>query len=112
MPTFRKYIPKSEKELHTIIEKDLDSLEEGLELLKYEMGLGTGIPDFLCVDSGGRLVIIEVKLHEDEYALFQALKYYNEIDKHRYVIAQMFPDKKINANEHPRIIFDSGEFLR
>ena len=96
MATFKKYKPKSEKELHHIIEKELDSLEEGLELLKYEMGTGTSIPDFLCVDSGGRIVIIEVKLHEDEYVLFQALKYYNEIDKNRYVIAQMFPDKKIN----------------
>lgn len=58
MATLRKYKPKNEKELHTIIEKELDSLEEGLELLKYEMDIGTGIPDFLCVDSGGRMVVI------------------------------------------------------
>ena len=110
MATLKKYKPKNEKELHSIIEKELDSLEEGLELLKYEMGTGTGVPDFLCVDSGGRIVIIEVKLHEDEYVLFQALKYYNEIDKHRYVIAQMFPDKKINPKEHPRIILIAEKF--
>jgi len=110
MVTLRKYKPKNEKELHTIIEKELDSLEEGLKLLKYEMGTGTGIPDFLCVDSGGRIVIIEVKLHEDEYVLFQALKYYNEIDKYRYVIAQMFPNKRINAKERPRIILIAEKF--
>ena len=110
MATFQKYKPKNEKELHSIIEKELDSIEEGLELLKYEMGTGTGIPDFLCVDSGGRIVIIEVKLNEDEHVLFQALKYYNEIDKHRYVIAQMFPDKKINPKEHPRIILIAARF--
>ena len=110
MATIKKYKPQNEKELHTIIEKELDSLEEGLELLKYEMDTGTGIPDFLCVDSGRRIVIIEVKLHEDEYVLFQALKYYNEIDKHRYVIAQMFPNKKINAKEHPRIILIAEKF--
>ncbi len=110
MATFRRYKPKSEKELHSIIEKDLDSLEEGLELLKYEMGVGRGIPDFLCVDSGGRLVIIEVKLYEDENILFQALRYYSEIDKNRYAIAQMFKNKNIDPTEHPRVILIAERF--
>ena len=110
MPVLKKYKPQSEKELHGIIEKELDALEEGLELLRYEMGFTKGIPDFVCVDSGGRLLIIEVKLHEDENILFQALRYFNEIDRDRYIIAQMFPDKKINPEEHPRIILIAGKF--
>ena len=110
MATLKKYKPKDEKELHTIIENELDNLEEGLELLKHEMDTGKGIPDFLCVDSGRRIVIIEVKLHGDEDVLFQALKYYNKIDKDRYAIPQMFPNKKINAKEHPRIILIAEEF--
>ncbi len=105
-----KYRPKTEKELHVIIEKELDCLEEGLELLKYEMGTESGVPDFLCVDSGGRLVIIEVKLHEDDKVLFQALRYYSEIDKDRYAIAQMFSNKSINPKEHPRIILIAEKF--
>ncbi len=36
MTTLRKTKPKNEKELHSIIEKELESLEEGLVLLKYE----------------------------------------------------------------------------
>ncbi len=74
------------------------------------MGVGSGIPDFLCVDSGGRLVIIEVKLNEDENVLFQGLRYYNEIDKNRYVIARMFPNKKIDPKEHPRVILIAEKF--
>ena len=66
MSTFKKFKPSGEKELHNIIETELPSLEEGLQLLKYEINVGIGIPDFLCVDSGGRLVIIEVKLEEDK----------------------------------------------
>ena len=110
MPTFKKYKPKIEKELHTIIENELDALEEGLELLKYEMGIATGVPDFLCVDSGGRIVIIEVKLQEDEHVLFQALRYYNEVDKNRYVIAQLFSNKNVNPQEHARIIIIAERF--
>jgi len=61
-----------------------------LDILRYEFVITKGVPDFLCVDSGGRLVIIEVKLQEDENILFQALRYFNEIDRDRYVIAKMF----------------------
>ena len=110
MPTLKKIKPKNEKELHSIIDKELDALEEGLVLLKYEFTLAKGTPDFICVDSGGRLVIIEVKLQEDENIIFQALRYYNEIDKNRYIIAKMFSSKKINPEEHPRILLIAEKF--
>lgn len=110
MSTLKKTKPKNEKELHSIIEKELDALEEGLVLLRYEFALTKGIPDFLCVDSGGRLVVIEVKLQEDEYILFQALRYYNDIDRDRYIIAKMFSNKNINPGEHPRIVLIAEKF--
>lgn len=110
MPTLKKIKPRTEKELHNIIEKEIGALEEGLELLKYEFGLEKGTPDFVCIDSGGRLVIIEVKLQEDENILFQALRYYNEIDKERYAIAKMFPDKRIDTDRHPRILLIAERF--
>jgi RecB family endonuclease NucS len=75
MATFTRYIPQSEKELHQIIRDELDALEEGLRLLKPEFPTGKGMIDLLCVDSGGRLVIVEVKLHQDENVLFQGLRY-------------------------------------
>ena len=34
MVTLKKTKPKNEKELHSVIEKELDALEEGLVLLK------------------------------------------------------------------------------
>ncbi|MCQ9208256.1 MAG: endonuclease NucS [Omnitrophica bacterium] len=104
MATLKKVKLNNEKELHAIIEKELDALEEGLELLKYEFGMEKGVPDFLCMDSGGRLVIIEVKLQEDENILFQALRYYSVIDKQRYVIAKVFSDKEIDPTKHPRML--------
>lgn len=102
--------PKSEKELQTLIQKELDAIEEGLELLQHEYPSGRGILDFLCADSGGRLVIIEVKLHEDENVLFQALRYFSDIDKNRYLIATLFSGKQINIEESPRIILFAEKF--
>lgn len=110
MATLKKIKPKNEKELHSIIEKELDALEAGLDILRYEFVITKGVPDFLCVDSGGRLVIIEVKLQEDENILFQALRYFNEIDRDRYVIAKMFSKKEINPDEHPRIVLIAERF--
>ena len=89
MSTFKKYKPSSEKELHGLIQKELDAIEEGLVCLKYEFTTGKGTLDFLCVDSGGGLVIIEVKLSEDENVLFQALRYYSIIEKDRYIISNI-----------------------
>lgn len=110
MPVFKKYEPSSEKELHGIIGRELDSLEEGLELLKYEMSIGKGIPDFLCKDSGGRIVIIEVKLNEDENILFQALRYYADVNMNRYVLAEMFSKRGIDPKVDPRIILVAKHF--
>ena len=110
MPTIKKYDPRNEKELHSIIEKELDALEEGLQLLKYEMNMGSGIPDFLCVDNKGRLVIIEVKLEEDEYVLYQALRYYSDVFRNRYQIVQLFPKYKIDPEQNPRVVLIAKRF--
>ena len=96
MSTLKKYVPESEAELHLLIQAELDAIEEGLELLQHEYPSGKGILDFLCVDSGGRLVIVEVKLHEDENVLFQGLRYYSDIDRNRYLIANLFPLRHVN----------------
>jgi hypothetical protein len=110
MPIFTTYEPSSEKELHEIIEKELDGLEVGLSLLKYEFTTETGIADFLCVDSGGRLAIIEVKLHEDENILFQGLRYFSSINKIRYNISALYPEKKILPEHQPRLILVAERF--
>jgi hypothetical protein len=85
-------------------------IEEGLELLSHEYASGNGTVDFLCVDSGGRLVIIEVKLHEDENILFQALRYFSDIDKDRYLIARGFDEKHASPEDSPRIILIAERF--
>jgi hypothetical protein len=104
MPKLPRYSPESEAELHMIVEADLDAVEEGLVLLQHEYPSGKGIVDFLCVDSGNRLVVIEVKLHEDENVLFQALRYFGDVDRDRFVIANLFSQHAIDPEQSPRII--------
>ena len=110
MAKFIKYVPPKEKELHEIIKTNLSSLEDELHLLQYELPTETGIIDLLCVDVEGRIVIIEVKLHEDEGILFQALRDYSVIDKIRYQLAKNFSKFKINPELSPRIVLIAEVF--
>lgn len=104
MPKLLRYTPESEAELHMIIKSDLEAIEEGIVLLQHEYPSGKGIVDFLCVDSGSRLVVIEVKLHEDENVLFQALRYFSDVDRDRFVIANLYSRHAIDPEQSPRII--------
>lgn len=62
------------------------------------------------MDSGKRLIIIEVKLSEDKNVLFQALGYYSVIDRDRYVISASFEEEDIDPKQHPRIILIAERF--
>src|ERR1041385_3293438 len=110
MPHLKKYVPQSEAELHLIIQEELDALEDGLVLLQHEYTSGKGSIDFLCVDSGGRLVIVEVKLHEDDNVLFQALRYYSALDKNRFLAADAFKRHKVDPADSPRIVIVAETF--
>lgn len=110
MPTLGKYSPQTEAELHVIIQKELDALEEGLQVIKHEYATTSGSVDFLCADSGGRLVIIEVKLHEDDSALFQALRYFSTIDRDRYLIASSLKGRHVSPSDPPRIVLVAESF--
>ncbi len=109
MPKLTPYTPQSEAELHGIIESDLDAIEEGIELLQHEYQTGRGFIDFLCIDSGKRLVIVEVKLGEDENVLFQALRYFSDIDRERYQVASRFP-QRVDPEESPRLVLIAERF--
>jgi hypothetical protein len=104
VPKLPKYTPESEAELHMIIKSDLEAIEEGIILLQHEYPSAKGTIDLLCVDSGNRLVIIEVKLQEDENVLFQALRYFSDVDRDRFIIANLFSQYSIDPEQSPRVI--------
>ncbi len=109
MPKLKRYVPQSEAELHMIIQSDLGAIEEGIDLLQHEYPTGKGIIDFLCVDSGLRLVIIEVKLHEDENVLFQALRYYSATDRDRHRVSSNFSER-VDPEESPRLVLIAEKY--
>ena len=64
-----------ELELHALLERSPDLIEEGLEVLEREHITDVGPVDFICKDTEGRIVLVEVKRvadrpgHDRRYAL-------------------------------------------
>lgn len=109
MPTYSVFKPGDEKDLHIIIREEKEALEEELEILGYEVNIGGKKPDFLCKDSESALTVVEIKLEEDENIIWQGLKYYNEVEKNKYFIVNMYKNK-IDPEKKTRIILIAKRF--
>ncbi len=72
----------SESEIEAFLCKNPEALEEGLELItnQYRTPENDRI-DLLCLDSENALVIVELKVVEDNGMLFQGLRYYSHIER-------------------------------
>lgn len=105
-----KYTPKNEKELHSLIEKKLNKIGDGLTLLKHEFQYGGHIPDFLCADKEGGLVSIEVKLGTDKNVIFQVIRYYEMLIQNIYLIAQSISSVKINPERDIKNIIIAEDY--
>lgn len=109
--SFEKIPLKSETELESLIIKNIDVVEEGLNLISHQFITGAGIIDILCSDADDRLTVIELKVKESERVLSQGLKYFDWVNENVLAIKQMFPKAKgVDANKIPRLILIAPKF--
>jgi len=72
----------SERELSDELMQDLSFLEPGLKPLNKEEVFRKGVVDIMAEDSKGRLVVIEVKRRQADYAAVMQLKrYMQQVEK-------------------------------
>lgn len=110
MSIIRKIELEKERDLKSLIKKSLDNVEKGLRFLTDEFPANGGAIDLLCVDSGGILTIIELKINEDDFMLMQSLTYYDSVSQNIHRIAKLFPKTEINVEEEPRVILIAPRF--
>ena len=110
MAIFKKIEIEKERELKDLIKHSPGSVEQGLRVLIDEFPVESGAIDLLCVDSGNVLTIVELKIHEDDSMLMQAIRYYDAVSQNIYRIAKMYPKVKIDEKEEPRIILIAPGF--
>ena len=71
-----------ELELHALLERAPDLIEEGLEILERERATDVGPVDFLAKDTEGRIVLVEVKrVKAVAAAVEQVVRYREHIEK-------------------------------
>ena len=71
-----------ERELHALLERAPDLIEEGLEILERERATDVGPVDFLAKDTEGRIVLVEVKrVKAVVAAVEQVVRYREHIEK-------------------------------
>jgi len=71
-----------ELELHALLERSPDLIEEGLEILERERATDVGPVDFLAKDADGRIVLVEVKrVKAVVAAVEQVVRYREHIEK-------------------------------
>jgi hypothetical protein len=108
---FKRLEIDQERELEALVIKDPDAVEDGLIYLCHQRHMNGKFIDVLGVDKDGVLVVIELKVGEDDEMLLQALEYYDYVFSNRDRLANEYEKKaKIVIQEDPRIILVASGF--
>lgn len=103
-------VEASEAQLEDLIRQAPDLIEDGLRLVDHQVSTDRGPLDVLLVDSGGALVVVELKVVVDDEMLLQALDYYDYVARNVDGFAHAYSDKKINPRQEPRLLLVAPDF--
>jgi hypothetical protein len=85
-----KSVEVSERELEDLIRRAPELIEEGLRYIEHQRMTDRGPLDVLMVDSGGALVVAELKVGEDDTMLVQGIDYYDYVSRNVEAISRMY----------------------
>ncbi|HXR06372.1 MAG TPA: hypothetical protein VN765_03520 [Candidatus Acidoferrum sp.] len=108
---FKKIEIDQERELEALVRKEPASIEDGLTCLTHQRRANGKYIDVLAADGDGVLVVIELKVGEDDGMLLQALEYYDYVSDNRDRLAKEYEKlAKVVAEEDPRVILVASSF--
>jgi len=109
-----KILDVSEGELESFVKLSLGDIETGLALIDTQINTYRGPLDILAIDSERCLVIIELKVRENDDMLFQVVDYYDWIQENIDSVSRMYrnihPKVEINYKKPPRIMLIAPSF--
>lgn len=108
----REYKPAevSEKQLEDLIRQSPDLIEEGLRYIDHQRMTDRGPLDVLMVDSGGSLVVAEIKVVEDDTMLVQGIDYYDYVSRNIEGLTRVYKHFAINATQTARLFLIAPSF--
>lgn len=101
---------KSEAELAQLLADNLESVEEGLQVLGHQVPAGRGFIDLLVADQRGALVAFVLSKSSDEQILVQALERYDFLRDNIERYSQTYPGYKINPMTEPKLILVASDY--
>jgi len=111
MSTYEKINPENERELEDIIFNEPETVEEGFSILARQLYTTYGGKlDLLGLDNSGKMVVIELKVTEDDGMFAQALDYFAWVNDNIDSLKRMFPEYNIDENQTPRIVLIAPSF--
>lgn len=105
-----KYVEVSEKELEDLVRQAPDAIEDGLSYVDHQKPTNRGPLDVLMVDSGGSLIVAELKIVEDDTMLVQGIDYYDDISMNIETLARAYSQFKINPEQDIRLFLIAPSF--
>ena len=103
-----------ERKLEAEILRNPEAVEEGLKVLDHQVPAGNERIDVICVDGGGTLCVLELKVTEDDMMILQALGYYDWVVSNLKDIAirykEKYPKTKIDGDKLPRVMLIAPSF--
>jgi hypothetical protein len=101
----------SENTLEELIRHYASKIEEGLVYIDHQLKTDRERRlDVIMVDSGGALVVAELKVMEDDGMLLQGIDYYDFITRNHEFLCRIYSKYNIKPTEQPRLMFISTSF--
>lgn len=100
----------SEQELEDIVRRNAGQIEEGLIYVDHQKPAAGGRLDVLLVDSGGSLVVAELKVTQDDGMLLQGLDYYDYVSRHVESFARLYKNYSIDPTQQVRLFLIAPTF--
>ncbi len=100
----------SEAALEDLVRQEPSLIEPGLRFVEHQRRTLGGRLDVLLIDGAGALVVVELKVVEDDGMLLQALDYYDYVVSQREVFARLFPSMSIDPTQSPRLLLIAPSF--
>jgi hypothetical protein len=105
-----KKVDVSEQTLEDLIRRHADQIEDGLTYVDHQKHTGTGRIDVLLADSGGALIVAELKAAENDGMLFQAIGYYDHLVGQIDRYARLYSKHNIDPAQEVRLFLIAPSF--
>jgi len=100
----------TEAKLEDLVRQAPDLIETGLRFVDRQRRTSDGRLDVLLVDSGGAIVVAELKVVEDDGMLIQALDYYDYVTSNREALARVYTAAKVEPTQPARLLLVAPSF--